>query len=111
RGPPPGGPCLASRAFGRSAALVVQKGCCDDVRHFAAIDAAVTSTNVAEGPFVSVPHADPLRDEVKAPVACLSRRRMRFLERRRKVLLRVPVAVFGMGLRNWTEESWRRSRC
>jgi hypothetical protein len=34
-----------------------------------------------------------------------------FLKRHRKDLLRVPVAVFGMGLRDWTEESWRRSRC
>src|ERR1035438_1959551 len=34
----------------------------------------------------------------------------RFLKRHRKDLLCVPVAVFGMGPCNGTEESWWRSR-
>jgi menaquinone-dependent protoporphyrinogen oxidase len=34
----------------------------------------------------------------------------RFLERHRAELLRVPVAVFGMGPRDRDVESWRRSR-
>jgi menaquinone-dependent protoporphyrinogen oxidase len=34
----------------------------------------------------------------------------RFLRRHRRDLAGVPVAVFGMGPRNDTEEAWRRSR-
>jgi len=34
----------------------------------------------------------------------------RFLKRHRRELAAVPVAVFGMGPRNNTEEAWRRSR-
>jgi menaquinone-dependent protoporphyrinogen oxidase len=34
----------------------------------------------------------------------------RFLKRHRKELLNVPVAVFGMGPRNSSEDAWRRSR-
>ena len=34
----------------------------------------------------------------------------RFLKRHRRELAAVPVAVFGMGPRNDTEEAWRRSR-
>ena len=34
----------------------------------------------------------------------------RFLKRHRRELATVPVAVFGMGPRNDTEEAWRRSR-
>ena len=34
----------------------------------------------------------------------------RFLKRHRRELAAVPVAVFGMGPRNDTEDAWRRSR-
>jgi menaquinone-dependent protoporphyrinogen oxidase len=34
----------------------------------------------------------------------------RFLKRHRKELMRVPVAVFGMGPREPSEEAWQRSR-